>query len=252
MDFRKIFNDRVRPEDFDKYRYRYNNALFADVIAFSHLDATKKALEIGPGTGQATTPILESGCSYLAIELGENFTAYMKQRFASYPNFQIIHGDFETYPFDSKTFDLVYSAATIQWIPEDLAFPKIYQMLKPGGTLAMFKSHDDYKTPNPALYEEIQQVYAKFFKPEIPYTRKFDYAHATAYGFTDFECREYMEKIEFTADEYLSYIHIHCDHLTLTEPHRSRFSAGIRDVISRYGGSISVHKQTILYLVKKT
>jgi hypothetical protein len=57
VDFRKIF-DSV-PEEFDKWRFRYCEELFADVIAFSKLDEQKAALEIGPGTGQATEPILE-------------------------------------------------------------------------------------------------------------------------------------------------------------------------------------------------
>ena len=160
MDYRKVFNDRVMPKDFDKFRFRYCDALFADVIAYSHLDATKTALEIGPGTGQATEPILKSGCSYLAIELGENFTKDMKEKFSPYENFRIVNADFESYPFERDAFDLVYSAATIQWIPEEIAFPKVYSILKSNGTLSMFMTHTDYKTPNDSLYEKIQQIYS--------------------------------------------------------------------------------------------
>lgn len=34
--------------------------------------------------------------------------------------------------FEENTYDLVYSAATIQWIPEEIAFTKTFQMLKAG------------------------------------------------------------------------------------------------------------------------
>lgn len=251
MDYRKIFNDKVMPKDFDKFRFRYCDALFADVISYSQLDAKKAALEIGPGTGQATEPILKSGCSYLAIELGENFTKDMKEKFSTYKNFSIVNADFETYPFERDTFDLVYSAATIQWIPEEVAFPKVYNILKSNGTLAMFMTHTDYKTPNESLYEKIQQIYSQFFKPETPYTQKFNYNHAIEYGFVDFERREYHQVLEFTAEEYVSFLSIHAEHLTLIEPNRSKFFQGIRDVILSFGDKITLNNTIILYFAKK-
>jgi 16S rRNA A1518/A1519 N6-dimethyltransferase RsmA/KsgA/DIM1 with predicted DNA glycosylase/AP lyase activity len=55
----------------------------------------------------------------LAIELGENFTEFMTNRFGSYKNFQIANADFE-----NAKFDLVYSAAAFQWIREKIGFPK--------------------------------------------------------------------------------------------------------------------------------
>ncbi|MHB1153924.1 MAG: rRNA adenine N-6-methyltransferase family protein [Eubacteriales bacterium] len=81
MDFRKIF-DSI-PDEFDKWRPRYCDELFTDVIEYSKLDSGKTALEIGPGTGQATEPILKTGCSYTAIELGENLAEYMKCKFSA-------------------------------------------------------------------------------------------------------------------------------------------------------------------------
>ena len=74
MDFRKIFDSSVSPEEFDKWRSRYCDECFVDIIEYARLNTNKTVLEIGPGTGQATEPILRTGCSYLAIELGENFT----------------------------------------------------------------------------------------------------------------------------------------------------------------------------------
>lgn len=251
MDFRKVFNDKVMPKDFDKFRFQYCDALFADVISYSHLDATKTALEIGPGTGQATEPILKSGCSYFAIELGESFTKYMKEKFLSYENFSIVNADFENYPFETDAFDLVYSAATIQWIPEEIAFSKIYNILKNNGTLAMFMTHTDYKTPNEVLYKKIQEVYSQFFKPETPYTKRFNYNNAIEYGFINFERREYHQIVELTADEYVSYISIHADHLTLAEPYRSKFFQGIRDAILSFGNKITLNNTIILYLATK-
>ncbi|MBS5825248.1 MAG: methyltransferase domain-containing protein [Clostridium argentinense] len=121
MDFRKIF-DSI-PEEFDKWRTCYCDELFTDVIKYSKLDSAKTALEIGPGTGQATELILKIGCSYLAIELGENLAEYTKNKFISYDNFQIVNADFETCNFEHHQFDFVYSAGTIEWISEEIFLP---------------------------------------------------------------------------------------------------------------------------------
>lgn len=103
-----------------------------------YLGSNREVLEVGPGTGQATEPILKTGCSYKAIELGESFSEIMKNKFNSYKNFSIVNADFETYPFVSERFDLVYSAAAFQWIPERIGYPKAYDILKSGGAFAMF------------------------------------------------------------------------------------------------------------------
>ena len=251
MDFRKVFNDNVPPEEFDKWRGRYCDELFADLIAYAQLGPGKTALEIGPGTGQATEPILKTGCSYLAIELGANFTRAMQQRFGHYENFGIVNGDFETHDFGSRQYDLVYSAATIQWIPEEMGFPKVYGLLKHGGTFAMMLTRTDYRSPNEDLYQKIQQVYDRYFHPETKYTCSLAYSNVEKHGFVDFECHQYPKTRQYTADEYVSWIGTHADHITLPEPYRTLFYTGIRDAILGFGNTITLHDTIVLYLARK-
>ncbi|MBW9158964.1 methyltransferase domain-containing protein [Clostridium tagluense] len=249
MDFRKIF-DSI-PEEFEKWRTRYCDELFADVIKYSNLDSTKTALEIGPGTGQATEPILKTGCSYLAIELGENLAEYTKNKFSLYDNFQIVNADFETYDFRHHQFDLVYSAATIQWIPEEIGFPKVYDILKSNGIFAMMFTRTDEKSANEPLYLRIQEIYAEYFHPETEYTRNLNYNNAEKYGFTDIECRHYHKTRELNADEYVSWISTHACHITLPEPDKSKFYAGIKEAILGFGNNIKLYDTIVLYLARK-
>jgi ubiquinone/menaquinone biosynthesis C-methylase UbiE len=211
MESRKVFD--TIPEKFDKWRPRYCNKVFADIIKHSQLDCGKSALEIGPGTGQATKPILKTGCNYLAIELGEHLAEYTKDKFKSYDNFHIVNDDFETHNFGRQKFDLVYSAATIQWIPEKIGFSRAFDLLKSGGTFAMMLMKGDYKTPNEALYDKIQEVYDEYFRPETPYTQRLAYNNAVNYGFVDFECRKYYSRREFNADDYVSYLGTHLSYI---------------------------------------
>lgn len=249
MDFRKTF-DRI-PENFEKYRPRYREEVFQELAAVCGLGPEKKVLEIGPGTGQATEPILKTGCDYTAIELGENFTSFLKQKFFSYPNFHVINADFETWEFEENLYDLVYSAATIQWISEEIAFTKTFQMLKPGGYLAMFMTQSDETSRNPGLRAEIDKVYEKHFRVKQSYQCRMDYKNALHYGFTDLVYKEWKCERIVDADAYISWISTHCEHITLEEPYKTRFYSGIREAFHHYGDRMVIVDTIPLYLVRK-
>ena len=264
MEFRKIFD--TIPEQFDKFRPRYSQELFDSLIDYAKIGPGKKVLEIGPGTGQATEPILNTGCDYNAIELGEHLYAKMREKFGDRQNFNIVNDDFITHDFgdmlgsDNNTgsnngtrkFDLIYSAATIQWIPEDIAFSKTYELLAPGGTLAMLLTKSEYKSTNPALHDDIQKIYDAYFKPETPYPhRSFHYQNATNYGYVDFEERDFYGKREMTADEYVAFSGTHCDHMVIAEPYKTKFFEGLHNAVLAHGNKIIFNDTYVMYLTKK-
>ena len=250
MELRRIFD--TIPEQFDKFRPRYSPELFEYLINRTKLDPEKTVLEIGPGTGQATEPILKTGCDYNAIELGENLYAKMRAKYDRFSNFHIVNDDFITHDFGQQRFDLIYSAATIQWIPEETAFSKTYELLKPGGTLAMMLTRSDYKTPNEELYQKIQKLYAQYFKPEIPYTNgSFKYDNAPNYGYVDFERHDFYGRREMNPDEYVSFCGTHCDHMVIPEPYKTLFFEGLRNAVEESGGKIVFEDTYVLYLTRK-
>ena len=201
MELRKVFD--TIPEQFDRYRPRYSRELFDDLIEYAEIGPGKSVLEIGPGTGQATDPILETGCDYNAIELGEHLYEKMWEKYGRFSNFHIVNDDYITHDFGSQRFDMIYSAATIQWIPEEVAFSKTFGLLKPGGILAMMLTKSDYRTPNETLFARIQELYDQYFKPEVPYTHGgFRYDHAPEYGFVEFERRDFRGRREMNLNCY--------------------------------------------------
>ncbi|MBQ2334788.1 MAG: methyltransferase domain-containing protein, partial [Victivallales bacterium] len=108
MEFRRIFD--TIPEKFDKYRVHYSPDLFVKFIGMAHITPSSSVLELGPGTGQATDPILDTGCDYNAIEIGDNFCGVLNRKYGSRKNFTLIHDDFITHDFGDKRFDAIYSA----------------------------------------------------------------------------------------------------------------------------------------------
>jgi len=250
VEFRKVFNSI--PEQFDKYRPRYTPELFADFIAYARITPESTVLELGPGTGQATDPILDTGCAYHGIEIGENLAAKMMEKYGERENFHIVVDDFITHDFGEQRFDVIYSAATIQWIPEDIAFRKTFDLLKPGGVLAMLSVQGDYRTPNPDLFEKIQEVYRAHFRPAIEYPhRNFKYENAVQYGYLDYEERRYSLTRVLDADDYVNYVGTHSDHIVIPEPHRTPFFEGLRKTVRENGNRVEYNDICVLRLVRK-
>ncbi len=250
VEFRKVFD--TIPEQFDRYRPRYCGELFSFLIGYAGIGPGRSVLELGPGTGQATDPILKTGCDYHAIELGEHLFAVMKRKYGQYPNFHIVNDDFITHDFREQQFDLIYSAATIQWIPEETAFSKTFDLLRPGGVLAMMLTRSDYRSPDEALYQKIQKVYDELFRPETPYPHGgFRYENAPAYGYTDFQKLEFYGERKMDADTYATFCGTHCDHIVIPEPIRSRFFEALRKAVLESGNEIVFRDTYVLYLAKK-
>lgn len=236
------------PEAFDRWRPRYCDELFDRVASRAALGPGCRSLEIGPGTGQATEFALRTGADCTAIELGANLAAFCEREFARYPNFHLVCGDFATHPFEPESFDLVYSAAAIQWIGEKIAYPRCRDLLRPGGTLAMFYTRSDYKTPNPALYADIQKVYDEWYRTDTPYTKRFDCEAAGAWGFHSMEHREFPFRRFFAAEDYVAFIGTHSDHIGIRPECRDAFYGGIRAAIGRHGGVLEMQGVYVLYL----
>ncbi len=249
-EFRKVFD--IIPDQFDKYRPKYSDELFSSLIDYAKVGPGTRVLEIGPGTGQATDPILRTGCEYHAIELGEHLYRKMKEKYGDLPNFHIVNDDFITHDFGEEKYDLIYSAATIQWIPEEIAYPKIFSLLKPGGVLAMMLTSSEYKSNDEVLYEKIQKLYDEYFKPDIPYTHGgFRYTAAPEYGYTDVEKHEFFGKRTMNAEEYVAFSGTHCTHIVIPDSIRETFFEKLHDAVEEAGGKVVFNDTYIIYLTKK-
>ncbi len=260
MELRKSFDSEVA--NYEKWRPSYCTGLFNDIIEYSKLDSKKQCLEIGCGTGQATEPILMTGSSLLALELGSNFTEFTKNKFIHYKNFQIENADFEKYELENNKYDLVFSGTAFHWISEKIGYTKAFNILKSGGTLALFWNRPGPKSFEDPLHLKMQEVYAKYRSSEEMQKAKNERENPQEryvkiintienYGFANAECRLYNQVREFTADEYIGLLSTYSDNISLQEPVKTRFFTEMRDVIYDFNNNIKVYDTMDLYLAKK-
>jgi len=253
MDKRLAFNEEVIT--YDKYRPRYCKELFDSIIEYSGLDVTKKALEVGIGTGQATTPILQTGCFVTAIELGDKLASYSKAKFKEYNNFTIHNIAFEDYEFNDNSIDFVYSGTAFHWIPDEVGYRKVYEMLRSGGTIALFWNRPSVVSPD--IHHGFQSIYAKY-RPEIavPIKDKQEVYNKiiesiNRYGFIDLRFELMYQTRSLNAEEYVSLLNTYSDHLAMGSDIKKHLYAETKEVINRHGGNVIIHDTIDLYMAKK-
>ena len=148
---------------YEKLRPGYVEELYQALFDYIPIDENSNVVEVGSGGGQATAPMLRTGCKLTAVECGEQFSELLKDKFRKYRNFSVITGKFEDIIFEDNTFDLVFSASAFHWIPEKPGYEKVFSMLKNGGVFARFANHPYRDKGKPALSEEIDEIYDEYY-----------------------------------------------------------------------------------------
>ena len=249
-------------ETYENIRPGYPEDLYRALFAYAPIDASGRAVEIGIGGGQATLPVLKTGCTLTAVEYGDNLAQVCREKFRDYPRFSVITGKFEDVDLPDGAFDLIYSASAFHWIPEEAGYTKVFGMLKPGGVFARFANHPYQAKDNPVLFDEIQQAYAKYYYPYYnkqpgklsEYTEEQAAERAKIaekYGFTDIKYMIFHRTRTMSAAEYRTLIGTYSDHITIEEGIRERFFGEIEDTINRHGGVISIFDTIDLQMARK-
>ena len=247
---------------YEKLRPGYVEELYQTLFDYIPINKNCNVVEMGSGGGQATFPILKTGCQLTAVEYGEQFSELLKDKFKEYPNFSVITGRFEDTEFEKNTFDLVFSASAFHWIPEKIGYEKVFSMLKNGGVFARFANHPYWDKGNPALSKEIDDIYDEYYnkfhnkkhKTITEYTEEQAKARAmiaSKYGFTDIRYALFYRERILSAKEYIELLGTYSDHIAIEEAIRRRFFSKIEEAINSHGGTITIYDTIDLQLARK-
>lgn len=244
-------------EIYEKMRPEYPVELYDDILKIIAINESCNAIEVGIGGGQATLPILKTGCKVTAVEYGKNFTELCRQKFKDYPNFSAVNMKFEDYECEKGSYDLIYSASAFHWVPEEIGYPKVFDMLKNGGVFARFANHPYKDKGREELWRAIQKLYA-IYMPSASAPNEYTDEDAknradiaSKYGFTDISYKLYYRTRSFTAKEYSELLNTYSDHTALAESIKKEFFSKVRDAINDYGGQITIYDTIDLQLARK-
>jgi SAM-dependent methyltransferase len=96
-----------------------------------------RVLEIGPGTGQATLPMLDCGAEVTAVEPGGALARRLIERTAG-RSIDVVGSRFEEVEVPEATFDLIASATAFHWVDLIVGIERCARYLRDDGWLALW------------------------------------------------------------------------------------------------------------------
>ncbi len=258
---------------YDLARPDYPAPMFEDILQFSAKNDDRKALEIGAGTGKATAPFLSAGYNVTAVEIGANMAEFLLNRFVDYKCFRVIVSTFEDVLLEEKSFDLVYAASSFHWVDAEIGCPKVFRLLKNGGTFALLRYNFNFIPPHwgNALHEDISAAYNKHYytyytSKDKSYINKitkkglednpkilhgYGFQDMSTYGFSGIKMKLYETVITYSADAWISMLDTLSDHRNLPDANREALYAEVKDAILSNNGEYKVDFVFQLYMGRK-
>ncbi|HSX31129.1 MAG TPA: class I SAM-dependent methyltransferase [Candidatus Saccharimonadales bacterium] len=243
---------------YDETRPGYPVELFDQVWRYAGLRAGSRAVESGPGTGQATLELAKRGLAIDAVEPGLKLAAVARDKLQNYPNIRFYIGKFEEVNLSAGVYDLVYAATSFHWVEPSVRYVKARQLLRLGGSLAVFWNqhiaHAD--STKDTFFYDAQQFYEQY----DPLTKPGSFhlsppSHVQSLttemmdsGFFDqAETHQYLWDATYKTDEYIKLLRTYSPTIAMPSSKREALLQSIRGLIdSKYGGQ--VHKQYVATL----
>ena len=232
--------------------------VFDDLFELTGLQPDDRVLEIGPGTGQATRPLLERGLRMQSVEIGANLAAFARQRLAEFgDHVEIVHADFEGWDAGSQHFDAVFSCNAFHWIAPELRFAKSASLLKPGGHLAVIATPWVIPSDADRFWWDVQDDYeaacGERVDPADAHPDRIKDLGPLVVASSCFEepiTRRHLFTVDFTADAYATNVGTQSGIKEFEPATRADLIARIRRRVEQHGGVITAHLLAVLTVAR--
>jgi SAM-dependent methyltransferase len=248
-------------ELYDRHRPTYPPALVDDLIAEADLDGSQSVLEVGAGTGKATTLFAERGIPVVAVEPSAEMAAVARRGVGTGGRVEIEESDFEAWDSHGRRFPLLYSAQAWHWVRPEVGLAKARDVLAPRGLLAPFWNRVAWE--HAEVRETLVDVYAHA-APELSRDGPMHPANlltdagddweaqiAAIDGLTDAEVRHYDWSQEYSGQEYAGLLSTASEVRLLDAERRDTFLAAITDAIEAHGAPVTIPMRTQLCLARR-
>lgn len=221
---------------YDAERSGYPEALFSDVVALARLEPGDRVLEIGCGSGQATSGFHAKGLDITAVDPGGSLVALAREKFAGSASIRFEVTSFEEWASAGRRFELVAAAQSWHWLRADTSFAKAADALSPSGCLAIFGHTPVWSAP---LIACLEPAYAQLAPelwgppPELWYLPGGPIPSLiTASGrFGSREHKEYGWRRQYSAASFAAYLGTRSDYRLLPDNRRAELLAKIKEAL---------------------
>lgn len=245
---------------YDESRPTYPQALIDDLLALADGPSSERLLEVGAGTGKATTLVAAGGRSVLAIEPSPEMAAVARVNCARYPGVEIVQSDFERWDPGQERFGLLYSAQAWHWIDHAVGYQRARAALRDGAWFAALWNRPAWRDTE--LRARLAVVYREVVGemvadgPMHPLNERVDDDHewsaeiAAAGGFADAQMRFYESGAGYTTESYLRLLQTLSEVRLLEESRRAELLAAVGEVLDGLGGDVWLPLRTNVCLAR--
>jgi SAM-dependent methyltransferase len=234
MSLRSSFDEAA--ELYDRVRPRYPAALIDDLA--THVPDRARIVEIGCGTGQATTPLAERGYRITCVELGERLASVARRNLGRFDTVEIVRADFETWQPREAGYDGVVAFTAFHWLDPAVRYARAAALLHDRGVLAVVATRHVLPTGGDRFFAEVQEDYDAVV-PDEPSTKAGQPGHPDAIDdpageidasglFRTVASYRHVWDVDYTADEYLALLDTYSGHRARDEATRERLNERIR------------------------
>ncbi|MBQ3497921.1 MAG: class I SAM-dependent methyltransferase [Clostridia bacterium] len=250
----EIFNKAA--DYYDRFRPSYPQEIVDTLISETEIFEGSKLLEIGAGSGKATSLLAGKGFDILCIEPGKDLVRIGNERFKNdFVEFRL--GRFEQIQLSEKSFDLVFAAQSFHWIPQPEGFEKCHNILKPNGSLAII--YNMYIVEDNEQDRELLSLSKKHggFADFVTLKQSDERIQSICSNIENsqkFNAVKIFKKNwikEYTADEYYGFVLTGNKILQKNENEKAQIYTDIKCLAEKFGGTIKRSYLCVLYIAKK-
>jgi SAM-dependent methyltransferase len=249
-------------ELYDRHRPAYPDAVVDDLVELAGLSVGSPVLEVGAGTGKATSMFAARGMRVLAVEPSAEMAAVARRVCAAYDEVRIEQSDFEGWDPAGREFPLVFAAQAWHWVDPAVGFAKAAQILSPGGVLAAFWNRpmwaraalrevliDAYRRAAPEVLDESDPMHPA----NSPSGDEMQWRDGVAStdGLGDGDVRDYEWSETYTGRDYASLLQTHSTVRVLDPGRRRALGEAVAEAIERHGNRLELPLVTRLYLARR-
>jgi SAM-dependent methyltransferase len=249
-------------ELYDRHRPAYPDEVVDDLVGLAGLRAGSWVLEVGAGTGKATSMFAARGMRVLAVEPSAEMAAVARRVCAGVGDVEIERSDFERWDPAGREFPLVYAAQAWHWVEPEVGFAKAASVLRPGGVLAAFWNRPMW--PRAALREVLIDAYRQAAPEVLDETDPMHPANSppgdegqwrsgvdAADGLGADEVRDYEWSQTYTGRDYASLLQTHSTVRVLDPERRRALAEGVASAIESHGDVLELPLVTRVYLARR-
>jgi len=243
-----------KAEQYDAMRPSYPDALVDDVLART---GAHRILEVGAGTGKATTVFARRPCTIVALEPAPQMASVLRRNVAAFPDVTVEEQMFESFEPDGS-FELVLAAQAFHWIEPEVRYRHAAAALRTGGSLALLTN--ERAELDPALRAELDDAYLRWV-PDADNARAHDTVEQArgrwtgeldaSGAFGPVHVAMVPWRARYTSRQYVALIDTYSDHAVLADEHRIPLYGDIFAAIERRGGELEIPYVAMAFVARR-